>query len=288
MNMEYDANKNETYLTREHLCNALREEWILEDEEIYAILTDRDFFQPYLKEALTKRAKLGSVSERPIDATDPSAIFLLTELGDTSIIPDVLKCLRMNEHDLLSIYGDMLTEDIWLPFAMLGAEYLDQLWDFATDISVNLYARYAVVSGVLAMHNFHPETRQATVVFIERLLDRRDCFKDDELASFLCDCAHSGLLEMRERAMEFANGMNLNEVEEWDFPMATAADIERAFEEGTDIDFISRRLAMCILSINAGRRLMKCGMKTKKTKYEFRELRLNIPRLTSTRKMTHR
>ncbi len=84
-------------MTRVELCDALRARWYLSVQQIDAILADREFFHPYLKSALVKRAGLGHVPESPLDATDCSAIFLLTELEDVSIIPDILKCLRMSE-----------------------------------------------------------------------------------------------------------------------------------------------------------------------------------------------
>ncbi len=87
-------------MTREKLCGQLRSRWYLTADEIDAILVDREFFQPYLRDALAKRARLGCVPESPIDPTDGEAIFFFTELEDTSIIPDLFKCLRMSEKDL--------------------------------------------------------------------------------------------------------------------------------------------------------------------------------------------
>jgi hypothetical protein len=79
-------------MSRDELCNALRSRWYLTADEIDAILVDQGYFHPYLRDALAKRAQLGCVLESPIDSTDGEAIFLLTELEDTSIIPDLIKC----------------------------------------------------------------------------------------------------------------------------------------------------------------------------------------------------
>lgn len=52
-------------MIREQLCEKLRSRWYLTTEEIDAILADRDFFHPYLKNALAHRARLGYVAESP-------------------------------------------------------------------------------------------------------------------------------------------------------------------------------------------------------------------------------
>ena len=226
-------------MTRDQLCTALRSNWYLTPPEIDAILVDKGFFHPYLREALAKRANLGRVPESPIDATDCHAIFFLTELEDTSFIPDLLKCLRMREADLRDLYGDVLTEHMWLPFTRLGFNSFDQLWQFATDTAVYEYSRHAAIRGVLTMHHFHPERRSAAVEFVERLLTRTDCFPVDHLAGILCDCADSGLMELTDPAQEFAARM-IDEGEE-PYPMATADDVLRAFADGPRRDFVTGR-----------------------------------------------
>jgi hypothetical protein len=120
------------------------------------------------------------------------------------------------------------------------------LWEFVTDTSVYLFARHAAVAGVVAMHHFQPDGRSAAVAFIERLLARQDCFPVDHLAGVLCDCADSGLMELADRATEFAARM-MDEGEP--YPMATADDVLRAFKEGAQKDFISGR-AHTVYSIN--------------------------------------
>ncbi len=112
---------------RSQLCGALRSRWYLEKTEIDAILADREFFQPYLSDALAKRAGIGCVPESPIDATDGAAIFLLTQFHDDAVVPHLLTCLRMEEKNLDLLYSDTLTEHMWLPFAKLGSIYLDDL-----------------------------------------------------------------------------------------------------------------------------------------------------------------
>jgi hypothetical protein len=226
-------------MSRDELCNALRSRWYLTADEIDAILADQGYFHPYLRDALAKRAQLGCVPESSIDATDCSAIFLLTELGDESVIPDILQCLRMSEEDLRLLYADTLTEHMWLPFAKLGSTYLENLWEFVTDTSVYLFARHAAVAGVVAVHHFYPDKRSAAVAFVERLLERNDCFPVDHLAGILCDCADSGLMELAGRAEEFVSAMR--EDQEKSYPMATADDVLRSFKKGARKDFISGR-----------------------------------------------
>jgi hypothetical protein len=222
----------------QELCEALRSKWYLTKYEIDSIIEKKEFFQPYLREALSKRAAVGTVPEYPIDATDCQAIFLLTDLGDESIIPDLLECLRMEEKDLDLIYADSLTEHLWVPIAKVGQNHLQQIWEFVTDESVFLFSRVAVITGVIAMHHFHPDRRAETVAFIERLLDRSDVFSEDYLANVLCDCADSGLDELKSRAMEFASQMD-----EYADPFcwATAEDILKAFQGGARSDLIPRR-----------------------------------------------
>ena len=225
-------------MTRDQLCESLRSRWYLEPGEIEAILADRDFFQPYLRNALAHRANLCSVPEDPIDATDAQAIFFLADLGDISIIPDLIRCLKRSDGDLELLYSDTITEHMWIPFAKVSHNSLEETWRFATDPSVDVCARGAAVSGVIAMHHFHPERRGDAVAFVERLLSRTDCFPVDHLAGILCECADSRLTELKQKAREFAATINDDDEP---FVMATGDDVLRAFRERPQKDFLSGR-----------------------------------------------
>lgn len=48
-------------MDRQQLCTALRTQWYLESDEIDAIFADWDFFCPYLKQALARKAQLRGV-----------------------------------------------------------------------------------------------------------------------------------------------------------------------------------------------------------------------------------
>ena len=226
-------------MSREHLCEALRSDWHLTAVQIDAILAQRDFFQPYLRAALARRAQLGAVPETPIDETDFNALFLLTEFGDAGIIADLLQCLHMTEPDLEALYADALTEHLWLPFAKLGHASLSQLWEFVSDPSVYLYAKHAVIAGVVAMPQFHPEQRAAVAAFIERLVDDPHDIPDDHLAGILCDCADGGLMELSVRAEQCAERISAGPKSE--FPTVTADELRKAFAEGPRKDFITCR-----------------------------------------------
>ena len=89
------------------------------------------------------------------------------------------------------------------------------------------------------MHHFQPDSRPVAVTFIERLLARQDCFPVDHLAGILCDCADSGLMELRGRAEAFAS--TIQDDQEDSIVMATADDVLRIFERGPRMDFISGR-----------------------------------------------
>ena len=220
------------------LCEHLRTEPFLTHDEIDAISGDREYFGPYLRKALEHRAAAGGIAEGPADLSDGHAIFLLAEFGDTDCVPVILKCLRMSGDDMRTLYGDSLTEHFWLPFAKLGHHHLEALWGFAIDAAADLYARHAVVAGVVAMHHFHPECRAETILFIRRLLTRVDVFPVDDLAGILCDCADSGLMELADDAQEFASHMDDGAV---DYPMATADDVRKAFREGPQGEYLSGR-----------------------------------------------
>jgi tetratricopeptide (TPR) repeat protein len=230
--------KGYPHMTREQLLEVLRSRWYLEKDEIDAILVDREFFQPYLRNALAKRAALGNVPEDPIDGTDAHAIFFLADLEDISIIPDLIRCLKMSDGDLELLYSDTITEHMWIPFAKVSHNSLEEIWRFATDPSVDVYARGAAVSGVIAMHHFHPERRGDAVTFVDRLLSRTDCFPVDHLAGILCECADSGLIELKQKAREFAATINDDDER---FVMATGDDVLRAFWERPQKDFILGR-----------------------------------------------
>lgn len=64
--------------------------------------------EPMTRNALASRAKLASIPENPVDATDCHAVFVLTEFGDTSSVHNLIKCLRMSEDDLDFLYRDSL------------------------------------------------------------------------------------------------------------------------------------------------------------------------------------
>ncbi len=231
--------KEQPYERISQLCEVLSSRWYLTNEEIDDIIKNTEFFQPYLRKALKKRAALVSVPEDTIDSTDSNGICILTEFNDTSIIPDLIKCLRMSEEDLDAIYGDMLTQNMWLPFARVGHKWFDEIWEFVTDVSAFEFARLAAVSGVIAMHHFHPEYRAQTVSFIERLLEREDVYPADYLASILCECAQSGLTELTDKAKDFADYMETIDSEE--FPIADSEDLRKALLDGAREDFIKRQ-----------------------------------------------
>lgn len=222
-------------MTREELCKKLSTQWFILPDEIDAIFNDKDFFQPFFRDVLSKRAQAGSVPEQPIDATDSQAIFFLSDWGDTSIIPDLLACLKMDEDDLDLLYSDSLTEDMWIPIAKVGHNSLEKLFEFVTDTTVFIYARLAVVQGVTYMHHFHPDKRMEVIKFIEKLL-KQDCFSIDYIAGILCDCADSGLMELKEKAIEFADLMGDDDIDV--FPMATSDDIRDAFSINQKKNFI--------------------------------------------------
>ena len=226
-------------MDRTVLCDALRSKWFLTAEHIDAILSDREYFQPYLKEALARRVRVGGASESPLDATDCQAIFLLAEMGDTEMIADLLQCLRMDGDDLRKLYGDSLTEHMWIPFAKAGHGRLDEIMAFVLDEAADEYARSSSVLGVIAMPHFRPESRNDVVQFIHRLLAHPTAFPTDHMAGILCDCADWGLTELRETALRFADRMTDSEDEI--MPMATAEDVRRAFRESGRVDPSTRR-----------------------------------------------
>jgi hypothetical protein len=125
----------------QELWKAMRSETFLADEETDALLANRDFFHPYLRNAPPNRARIAGVPEKPADGTDCQAVFLLTEMQDAGIIPDLIKCLRMDHKNLDLLYGDTLTEHMWIPFARSGHEQLDTIWDSVTDEPADEYAR---------------------------------------------------------------------------------------------------------------------------------------------------
>ncbi|MFH0991292.1 MAG: DUF1186 domain-containing protein [bacterium] len=229
-------------MTQTELCNALRTRWYLTVEEIQAILSQKDFFQPYLRDALSRRATTGCNPdlEKPLDATDSHAIFLLTEMEDSSIIPDLLNCLRLPETSLRYLYADALTEHIWLSFARLGCGYFDDLWKFIQDTSVDKFARDAVIRGIIQMHRFHPSSRDAAVAFLRRLLGEPADFPEDYLAGILCDCANCGLMELREAALQFASTVDIDD-RGW-MVMANSEDVKRAFQNASKGWNISQHL----------------------------------------------
>ncbi len=224
---------------REQLCEALRSRWYLGREEIDAILADREYFQPYLRKALAHRAAIHDVPERPVDATDCQAVFLLTEMGDSGFIPDLLSCLTMSDEDLRLVYGDSLTEHMWLPIAKSGYGFLEELQEFARDANVDETVRGSIVQGVAAMPYFHPDRRADAIAFIERLLDQPGDIPIDHLAGILCDCADCGLMELKSRGEAFAASMAY--ADSVFGVMASADDVLDAFHKGRRSDFLSGR-----------------------------------------------
>jgi len=250
-------------LNTNHLKKAMREKWYLTTDEIDAVFDNKEYFRTYFKQVIKKRAELGSVPEYPVDSTDIHAILFLSEFSETSIIPDLIECLKMNNDDLEMLYGDMITEDMWLPFAKLGYQWFDQLWNFVTDTAVNEYARSAAVSGVVDMHHFHPEVRDESAAFIERLIEHEDAFDIDMLAGILCECADSGLTELAGKAKEFTEKYE-QQLGSLQYPMADADDIRNALHEGTRADYITGR-SHDVYTINEQLRSVAKSMESQKS-----------------------
>lgn len=165
-------------------------------------------------------------------------MYLLSDAGDSGILPDLLRCLRMDGGDQGRISSNDLWEHCWIPFAKLDHDPLGEAWQFVSDAAIDSYTRTAVVSGVIAMHHFHPERRAAALEFMRRLLRHPDAFPEDRLASMLCDCAESGLHELQGDALTFVRAMKPDH-KRW--IAATGDDVRRAFQNGPREDFISRR-----------------------------------------------
>lgn len=236
-------------MTCEYLCEVLRTHFYLEHEEIDAILADGEFFQPYLREALRRRAELDGVpeGEDPIDQTDFHAIFLLSHLGDASILPDLLRCLSFNDDDLWLLYSDILTEDMWLPVALVAQNEIENLWDYVIDDSKNRYARAVVVWGLIAMAVLSPETRSRVIQFIRKLLDHRDVFEEHWLGGILCDCGDHGLDEVKDQAYVFADTME--EEKNYFFLGCTPDEVKKSFQ-GRIFRRTQERLNDTVYSLN--------------------------------------
>jgi hypothetical protein len=145
----------------------------------------------------------------------------------------------MSQDDLEELYGDGLTEHGWIPIARLGKHSMADIWDLVSDPSVYLFSRLPVISGVVAMPHFHPETRKQTVAFIERLVAEPNGLERHELAGILCECADAGWMELQQLAERLASEMDPLDV--GIHAMATADDLRQAFQDGPVSDFISRR-----------------------------------------------
>ncbi len=236
-------------ITREHLCEVLRIRPYLEREEIDAIFIEKEFFQPYLQNALTRRVVLGGVpdDEKPVENTDFHAIFLLSHLRDTSILRDILQCFRFSEDDLWTLYGDDLTEDMWLPFALIAQDEIENLWDFVVEDSADRFARDMVVKGLIAMAVLFPETRQRVIRFVEKILAARNLFEEQRLGSILCDCGDFGLNELKGRAFAFADAMT--EYEDHFLLECTADDVCDAFQ-GEIYHWTKKRLSDDVFTLN--------------------------------------
>ena len=208
--------------TRDELCTALRTMRNLDDADIDAVSADKEFFQPYLRQALARRARLQCVSEEEeygeIDCTDFHAIFLLTHLEDEFFVPDFLKCLQMDENTLEELYADSLTDVLWLPIERCGDGHWDAIWDFLISPDVDRWARDTVVNGVVAMALLNPSRREIALRFLTKLFKNEEIFDQEEIAFWFTECGDCGLIELQPLAEQLTERFAL-EFDEPDFPM---------------------------------------------------------------------
>ena len=192
----------------------LRETIFLFPEDIDDIFADWDFFHKYLHDALDRRLRLGTVprTENPIDATDFHAVFLLAHKGDHSALPKLLEMLKMKEEDLNQVFGDVLTEHLFLPIAQTGHLYIKELQKFYLSISKDDIAQYPISSGLIWMPFFHPEIRSDIVsFFIELSASPQITIHEDTMAGYFGECAAARLDELKDTAFAFARSMKLDQ-----------------------------------------------------------------------------
>ncbi len=214
---------------REELMYLLRTEVRLSIVHIRAILDDRQFFQPYLSEAISAYVQNPTQDERDA-CTVFHAVFFLTEWGDDRLIEHLLHILSGTEEDIDELFGDALLEHVWLPFARLGNDVLSRLQAFVADEEKFFYSRTTVLNGIIAMPLFHPDRRAEVIAIVERLLEQRWGMPDDYLALLLCTCADLGLGELQPAADRFLE--TVIPIPPDEIPSATAEDVRAAFVRG--------------------------------------------------------
>jgi hypothetical protein len=211
----------------------------LDTEHIDAILAHRDYFQTLLRDSIGTLA--GRIAPQPgvIDDSALEAIFLLTEMGDPSFIPDLVMCLYRDSDWLDWCFGDALTMNVWLPFARVGHVHLDLLTEFLQDPLPDEFAKAAVLTGLTVIPEFHPNTRERVLGILRDVFTKPTTIGLEVLGGQLASCAAAGYTELEDIVELFVDRVKegLDEVN----AAGVVKDIRNGFARGKLSDSVLLR-----------------------------------------------
>lgn len=98
------------------------------------------------------------------------AIFLLGELKAIESLPKLEYFFSQNEQFVDFWLGDLLTEELWLPFYKLAEKDILKLLPFIKKLGVDVYSKSPFAEAVFLHLVFHPEQKEQLLPILKELL----------------------------------------------------------------------------------------------------------------------
>ena len=109
-------------------------------------------------------------------------LILLYEIGDDSVLEDILEFFKI-ERDVTDYYfGDVLTNNFWVIFYKLGFNKFEQLKDFMLLPAINTFHKTEISKAVCQIALHRPERYDRCVLWFKEVLSHyRDASLDDNV-----------------------------------------------------------------------------------------------------------
>ena len=98
------------------------------------------------------------------------ASFLLAELKSEKSLAIVLQMLKQNEDFLDYIFGDFITEAMWMAIVKIGVNQLDVLESFVMNEDALMFSRLSASDALVQIALHYPDKRDAVLQIFDRIL----------------------------------------------------------------------------------------------------------------------
>ena len=163
------------------------------------------------------------------------AIFLLGELKSIESLPILEYFFSQDEMFVDFWMGDLLTEELWLPFHKLAEKDIRSLFPFIKKLEVDVYSKSPFAEAAFLHLAFHPEQKEILLPAYKKLLhwliDKAQEYPDwndhnENLSNIVWDIIRNQTIELKPE-VEIAIKANLVdelEAEHWESAVAIFQD----------------------------------------------------------------